>query len=116
MTRHNDIGRQELRKNIKTRSIQYAGNFRLKIFGLLSCRSGKKMKSKNRIFFKTKTEALAAGFRPCGHCMRDDYRQWKLMNYPKPIKGTKFNTRSIKQFNHIQCYPQYFCIPPCPLQ
>ena len=80
MTRHNDIDRQELRKEIKNRSIQYAGNSKLRIFGLLSCRSGKRMKNKNRVFFKTETEAIAAGFRPCGHCMRDQYRQWKLMN------------------------------------
>ena len=78
MTRHNDIDRQELRKEIKNRSIQYAGNSKLRIFGLLSCRSGKRMKNKNRVFFKTETEAIAAGFRPCGHCMRDQYRRWKL--------------------------------------
>ena len=78
MTRHNDIDRQELRKEIKNRSIQYAGNSKLKIFGLLSCRSGKRMKNENRVFFKTETEAIAAGFRPCGHCMRDQYRRWKL--------------------------------------
>jgi len=80
MTRHNDIGRQELRQFIKNGSIQYAGNSRLKIFGLLNCSSGKRMKQENRIFLETETEALAAGFRPCGHCMRDQYRQWKLMN------------------------------------
>jgi methylphosphotriester-DNA--protein-cysteine methyltransferase len=78
MTRHNDIDRQELRKEIKNRSIQYAGNSKLRIFGLLSCRSGKRMKNENRVFFKTETEAIAAGFRPCGHCMRDQYRRWKL--------------------------------------
>jgi methylphosphotriester-DNA--protein-cysteine methyltransferase len=80
MTRHNDIGRQELRQKIKNRSIQCAGNAGLKIFGLLNCSSGKRMKKENRIFFKTETEAIAAGFRPCGHCMPDQYRQWKLMN------------------------------------
>ena len=78
MTRHNDIDRQEIRKEIKNRSIQYAGNSKLRIFGLLSCRSGKRMKNENRVFFKTETEAIAAGFRPCGHCMRDQYRRWKL--------------------------------------
>jgi len=80
MTRHNDIDRQELMKEIKNRSIQYAGNSKLKIFGLLRCSSGKRMKNENRVFFKTETEAIATGFRPCGHCMRDQYRQWKLMN------------------------------------
>ena len=82
MTRHNDIDRQELRKKIKNRSIQYAGNSRLKIFGLLNCSSGKRMKKENRMFFKTETEAIPAGFRPCGHCMPDHYRQWKLTNRP----------------------------------
>jgi len=80
MTRHNDIDRQELMKEIKNRSIQYAGNSKLKIFGLLRCSSGKRMKNENRVFFKTETEAIATGFRPCGHCMRDQYRRWKLMN------------------------------------
>ena len=80
MTRHSDIGRQELRQKIKNRSIQCAGNSRLKIFGLLNCSSGKRMKKENRIFFNTETEAIAAGFRPCGHCMPDQYWQWKLMN------------------------------------
>ena len=91
MTRHNDIGRQELWTKIKNRSIQYAGNSRLKIFGLLNCNSGKRMKPENRVFFKTETEALASGFRPCGHCMLDQYRQWKLMNSSnfRPINGTK---------------------------
>jgi methylphosphotriester-DNA--protein-cysteine methyltransferase len=36
--------------------------------------SDKGMKSGNQIFFKTETEALAAGFRPCGHCVPDQYR------------------------------------------
>ncbi len=79
MTRHNDIGIQELWRKIKNRSILYAGNSRLKIFGRLNCRSGKRMKKGNRIFFKTETEAIAEGFRPCGHCMRDHYREWKLI-------------------------------------
>jgi methylphosphotriester-DNA--protein-cysteine methyltransferase len=78
MMRHNEIGIQELRRKIKNGSILYAGNFKLKIFGRLNCSSGKRMKKGNRIFFKTETEAIAAGFRPCGHCMPDRYRQWKL--------------------------------------
>jgi methylphosphotriester-DNA--protein-cysteine methyltransferase len=54
-----------------------AGNARLKIYGLLKCPSGKRMKLENRVFFKTETEALQSGFRPCGHCMRDQFRKWK---------------------------------------
>ena len=79
MTRHNDIGTQELRRKIKKGSILYGGNCKLKIFGLLNCSSGKRMKRENRMFFKTEVEALAEGFRPCGQCMPDQYRQWKLL-------------------------------------
>ena len=77
MVSHNDIDRQELQRKIKNQSIRFAGNATLKIFGLLHCRSGKKMKKATRVFFETETEAILAGFRPCGHCMTDRYRQWK---------------------------------------
>lgn len=69
MIRHNDIGRQELQRKIKNQSIRFAGNYGLKIFGLLHCGPGKKMKKATRVFFETETEAILAGFRPCGDCM-----------------------------------------------
>ena len=50
--------------------ISFAGNARLKIYGILTCSSGKKMKPKNRVFFKLEAEAIELGYRPCGHCMR----------------------------------------------
>ncbi|NLR66400.1 metal-binding protein [Chitinophaga varians] len=53
------------------------GNRRLKIYGLLSCRSGKRMLTGNRVFFSGETEAQAHGYRPCGHCMPEAYRRWK---------------------------------------
>ena len=31
----------------------------------------------HRVFFLDAETATAAGYRPCGHCMRDEYRQWK---------------------------------------
>jgi methylphosphotriester-DNA--protein-cysteine methyltransferase len=36
------------------------------------------MKKENRVFFKTETEAISAGFRPCGHCMPIRYRETML--------------------------------------
>ncbi len=78
MAWHNGIGRHELRQEIKNRSVKYAGNSRLKKIWASQCSSGKRMTRDNRIFFKTETEALAAGFRPCGHCMPDQYHMWKL--------------------------------------
>jgi methylphosphotriester-DNA--protein-cysteine methyltransferase len=35
------------------------------------------MKRNNRVFFTDQAEAMASGFRPCGHCMRKDYDVWK---------------------------------------
>ncbi|MBL7848452.1 MAG: metal-binding protein [Cyclobacteriaceae bacterium] len=77
MIRHADIGRDELRVLIECGAITLAGNGRLKIYGLLTCTSGKRMKPENRVFFKSEKEALQAGFRPCGHCMRRAYTQWR---------------------------------------
>jgi methylphosphotriester-DNA--protein-cysteine methyltransferase len=32
---------------------------------------------RHRVFFADEPAAIAAGFRPCGACMRDEYRAWK---------------------------------------
>ncbi|MEQ9306997.1 MAG: Ada metal-binding domain-containing protein [Marinoscillum sp.] len=61
---------------IRNRQVQFAGNSRLKIFGLLGCKSGKRMKKSNRIFFSSQKEAELANYRPCGHCMNQDYQKW----------------------------------------
>ncbi|MGN6478422.1 MAG: Ada metal-binding domain-containing protein [Flavipsychrobacter sp.] len=50
---------------------------RLKIYGSLSCSSGKRMKRSNRIFFVSEAEAIENGYRPCGHCMKNEYKNWK---------------------------------------
>jgi len=57
--------------------VAWAGNIPGKIYGKLHCTSGKRMLKENRIFFKTEGEALRSGFRPCGHCLRSRYLQWK---------------------------------------
>jgi len=77
MIRHQDISSNKLSALIRNGSIRIADNSHLKIYGLLNCRSGKRMKIKNRVFFKTETEAIQSGFRPCGHCIRDRFLQWK---------------------------------------
>ncbi len=35
------------------------------------------MKKENRVFFTDEAEALQNNYRPCGHCMRGAYQQWK---------------------------------------
>lgn len=82
------ISHQLLGKNAFTRSRQLkiligrglvtmAGNKQLKIYGSLQCSSGKRMRMENRVFFVSEKAALEAGFRPCGHCMREAYLLWK---------------------------------------
>jgi methylphosphotriester-DNA--protein-cysteine methyltransferase len=77
MISHLKISEKELRSQIKNKEITFGGNRNLKIYGKLNCKSGKRMKIQNRVFFKTETDALKFGFRPCGHCMREEYLVWK---------------------------------------
>ncbi|MCX3263557.1 Ada metal-binding domain-containing protein [Pedobacter agri] len=74
--KHQEISASELRKKVRNRQICFGGNAALKIFGLLSCKSGKRMKVKNRVFFKTESDALSYGYRPYGHCMYAKYTKW----------------------------------------
>jgi methylphosphotriester-DNA--protein-cysteine methyltransferase len=57
--------------------VRLAGNSKLKIYGTLGCSSGKRMKTTNRVFFRSEAEAKSKGYRPCGHCMREAYLAWK---------------------------------------
>ena len=77
MVKHIEIIDAVLRSKIKHDEIHFAGNTRLKIYGLLNCSSGKRMKKVNRVFFTSQQEAIAEGYRPCGHCMKKDYLMWK---------------------------------------
>ena len=65
---------------IRKGAIKYAGNKKLKIYGTLACKSGKRMKLVNRLFFTSKEEAINTGYRPCGHCMKMLYQAWKAKN------------------------------------
>ena len=76
MRTHPGIGSAELRTLIRKGEIRFAGNRRLKIYGTLDCRSGKRMAAANRVFFPTENEAILEGYRPCGHCMKEAYAKW----------------------------------------
>ena len=80
MISHLDISDAELRKQIRQGKILAGGNRRLKIYGKLSCLSGKRMKRQNRIFFRSAGEAIENGFRPCGHCLKVEYKYWKQVS------------------------------------
>ncbi|MBK6266287.1 metal-binding protein [Marivirga sp. S37H4] len=77
MIRHIDINYLELYQKLKHKQITYGGNSKLKIYGTLLCKSGKRMKKEHRVFFRTKEEAVKSGYRPCGHCMKTAYKYWK---------------------------------------
>ncbi|MBO9673634.1 MAG: metal-binding protein [Sphingobacteriaceae bacterium] len=82
MIKHIDISTEELKKHFKNQDICFGGNARLKIYGRLTCRSGKRMKKENRVFFRSEEEALQQGYRPCGHCLKTAYQQW-IYSTPK---------------------------------
>lgn len=77
MTLHFEISDRDLLNKIKNQEVRFAGNRKLKIYGILSCTSGKKMKKENRIFFISEKEARQNGYRPCGHCRKTEYQIWK---------------------------------------
>ena len=77
MIRHSEISNNDLRSKIRQQEIRFGGNRKLKICGTLTCASGKKMKSGNRVFFLSEKEAMKSGFRPCGHCLKENYQKWK---------------------------------------
>ncbi|MFT3675658.1 MAG: Ada metal-binding domain-containing protein [Chitinophagaceae bacterium] len=62
---------------IHAQQIKWACHKRLRIYGTLRCRSGKRMKRENRVFFMTEKAAQLAGFRPCAHCCHTAYLKWK---------------------------------------
>ena len=77
MVKHIDISDKNLRKLIRQKEIELGGNRNLKIYGLLRCTSGKRMKRENRVFFTDRSEAIDNGYRPCGNCMPAEYKKWK---------------------------------------
>ena len=57
------------------------GHRRSKIYGRLDCPSALRWIAQgkyvqHRVFFADEDVAIAAGYRPCGACLRPRYRQW----------------------------------------
>ena len=64
---------------------KFGGHKKLKIYGKLDCRSAlmhikKGEYVKYRVFFIDEETAIAAGYRPCGVCMKEEYKRWKNLN------------------------------------
>ncbi|WP_447635430.1 Ada metal-binding domain-containing protein [Flavobacterium microcysteis] len=77
---HEQITDVLLRRKIMRKEITLGGNKKLKIYGTLHCQSGKRMLRKNRVFFHSEEEALQNDYRPCGHCLTEKYKIWKIKN------------------------------------
>jgi len=61
----------------------FGGNRKLKIYGRLDCPSALSTirrfpgsYEKSRVFFADEKTALVAGFRPCGNCLREKYKEY----------------------------------------
>lgn len=70
---------------------QYGGHTRTKVYGCMDCPAVMRALNgplrdvyiQHRVFFKGEATALAAGFRPCGACLREKYKQWKAGHLDK---------------------------------
>jgi methylphosphotriester-DNA--protein-cysteine methyltransferase len=93
MINHTDLGQtpfarlKALQVMVAAGQITFGGNKKDKIYGKLNCKAGKRMKAQNRAFFADEQEAIDAGYRPCGSCMRREYQNWKLQNANKHHQG-----------------------------
>ncbi len=55
----------------------------LKIYGKLDCSNALRWLARGhykdvRVFFIDELTAIAAGYRPCGICMKGEYKKWKI--------------------------------------
>jgi hypothetical protein len=61
----------------------FGGNKRGRIYGRLDYHSALRaikrgrIYQQHRVFFADEASAIAAGFRPCGACMREAYKKWR---------------------------------------
>lgn len=70
---------------------EFGGNSKLKIYGRLDCPSALSTirrfpgsYEQKRVFFQDEKTALAAGYRPCGNCLRKKYDEY--MSDPQKYK------------------------------
>lgn len=80
MIEHRSTPDKKLFHLLRTKKIRLAGNAKLKIYGSLHCSSGKRMYKQNRVFFESEQDAIQNHYRPCGHCMKEKYKEWKENN------------------------------------
>ncbi|HQU81667.1 MAG TPA: Ada metal-binding domain-containing protein [Pyrinomonadaceae bacterium] len=60
----------------------FGGHRKDKIYGTLDCKGAARWIAKGhyikqRVFFLDEQTAIAAGYRPCTNCLREEYNEWK---------------------------------------
>lgn len=68
------------------------GHRRSRIYGRLDCPSALRAIAsghyvQHRVFFADEEVAIAAGYRPCGSCLRPKYRQWLAASESRNREG-----------------------------
>jgi len=67
----------------------FGGNSRARIYGRLDCPAALKALpkgyAKHRVFFADEAAAIAAGYRPCGRCLRDLHAVWRRGGEPGSV-------------------------------
>ncbi|MBB5212558.1 Ada metal-binding domain-containing protein [Microbulbifer hydrolyticus] len=71
---------------------QLGGNSREKIYGTLDCTAANNALGNNiyenyRVFFANESVAIAAGYRPCGRCLKSEYKKWKESQEHPELQG-----------------------------
>jgi methylphosphotriester-DNA--protein-cysteine methyltransferase len=83
----------------------FGGNARMKIYGRLDCPSALRAirngptYARHRVFFADEASAVAAGYRPCGVCMRAAYRKWRTTKQNDNLPGRPNTKRSAYETN-----------------
>lgn len=54
--------------NVATTTYKYIGNKKTKVYHKINCRYVKTIKKSHMVYFKTKSQAKKAGYRPCKVC------------------------------------------------
>ncbi|MCW2758936.1 MAG: hypothetical protein JWO46_2682 [Nocardioidaceae bacterium] len=67
----------------------YGGNKKQKVYGTMDCGVARDQRRRfrttmeaHRVFFADEATAIAAGYRPCGSCLREKYAVWRATSSP----------------------------------
>jgi methylphosphotriester-DNA--protein-cysteine methyltransferase len=81
------LGRDGLPYQSPTKGL-LGGHRRTKVYGTMDCPVALSLlrrgyEPRHRVFFADEQTAIAAGFRPCGACMRERYLEWRARRVAK---------------------------------